>query len=48
MTSRLSIADRDRVRHIALNRPEVHNAFDDALIAAVERVFADPAHAEVA
>ena len=33
MTSRLSIADRDRVRHIALNRPEVHNAFDDALIA---------------
>lgn len=33
MTSRLSIADQDRVRRIALNRPEVHNAFDDALIA---------------
>ena len=33
MTSRLSIADQHRVRRIALNRPEVHNAFDDALIA---------------
>ena len=33
MTSRLSITDQDRVRRIALNRPEVHNAFDDALIA---------------
>ena len=25
--------DRDGVRHLYLNRPEVHNAFDDALIA---------------
>jgi methylglutaconyl-CoA hydratase len=33
MTSRITIADQDRVRRIALNRPEVHNAFDDALIA---------------
>lgn len=33
MTSRISITDQDRVRRIALNRPEVHNAFDDALIA---------------
>ncbi len=33
MTSRLSITHHDRVRRIALNRPEVHNAFDDALIA---------------
>lgn len=33
MTSRLSIADQHRVRRIALNRPEVHNAFDDVLIA---------------
>jgi methylglutaconyl-CoA hydratase len=33
MTSRITIADQERVRCIALNRPEVHNAFDDALIA---------------
>lgn len=33
MSSRIEISDRDGVRQITLNRPEVHNAFDDALIA---------------
>ncbi|MGN6228412.1 MAG: enoyl-CoA hydratase-related protein [Dyella sp.] len=41
MTSRLSIADQDRVRRIALNRPEVHNAFDDALIAELTAAIED-------
>ncbi|WP_049622139.1 enoyl-CoA hydratase-related protein [Frateuria defendens] len=29
----VEVADRDRVRVLTLNRPEVHNAFDDTLIA---------------
>jgi methylglutaconyl-CoA hydratase len=33
MTSTLHIVEKDRVAHIALNRPDVHNAFDDRLIA---------------
>ena len=41
MTSRLSIADQHRVRRIALNRPEVHNAFDDALIAELTAAIED-------
>ncbi|MCX7513463.1 enoyl-CoA hydratase/isomerase family protein [Frateuria sp. STR12] len=31
--SAILVTDRGAVRQIALNRPEVHNAFDDALIA---------------
>jgi methylglutaconyl-CoA hydratase len=33
MTSSIQITDHAGVRRIALNRPQVHNAFDDALIA---------------
>jgi methylglutaconyl-CoA hydratase len=33
MTDLLDITIERRVAHIALNRPQVHNAFDDALIA---------------
>lgn len=33
MSSRIEISDRDGVRQITLNRPDVHNAFDDTLIA---------------
>jgi methylglutaconyl-CoA hydratase len=47
MTSTLQIVEADRVARIALNRPDVHNAFDDVVIAeltaALERVDADPA-----
>ena len=32
MPNHLQLADRDGARHIRLNRPEVHNAFDEALI----------------
>lgn len=46
MTSRLSITDQDRVRRIALNRPEVHNAFDDALIAELTTAIDDAGHDE--
>ena len=45
MTSRLSITDQDRVRRIALNRPEVHNAFDDALIAELTAAIDDAGRA---
>jgi methylglutaconyl-CoA hydratase len=45
--SALQIAEQNRVARIALNRPDIHNAFDDALIgeltSALERVDADPA-----
>ena len=45
--STILCADRDGVRHLQLNRPEVHNAFDDHLIAeltaAVRSAGADPA-----
>lgn len=44
--STILCADRDGVRHLQLNRPEVHNAFDDHLIAeltaAVRSAGADP------
>jgi len=47
MTSTLQIVEADRVARIALNRPDIHNAFDDVLIAeltaALERVEAEPA-----
>lgn len=33
MASSIQIADHGGVRRIALNRPQVHNAFDDSLIA---------------
>jgi methylglutaconyl-CoA hydratase len=33
MASSIQIADHGSVRRIALNRPQVHNAFDDGLIA---------------
>ena len=46
MTSRLSITDQDRVRRIALNRPEVHNAFDDALIAELTAAIDDASRDE--
>jgi methylglutaconyl-CoA hydratase len=43
----LITVDRRGVARVTLNRPEVHNAFDDALIAALiaafERLAADPA-----
>ncbi|HEY2396627.1 MAG TPA: enoyl-CoA hydratase-related protein [Rudaea sp.] len=47
MTSTLQIVEADRVARIALNRPDIHNAFDELLIAeltaVLERVDADPA-----
>ncbi|HEY2624121.1 MAG TPA: enoyl-CoA hydratase-related protein, partial [Dyella sp.] len=47
MTANLQIADQAGVRRITLNRPQVHNAFDDGLIAeltaALETAGADPA-----
>ncbi len=47
MTSTLQIVEAERVARIALNRPDIHNAFDDVLIAeltaSLERVDADPA-----
>jgi methylglutaconyl-CoA hydratase len=43
----VQIADHDAVRRITLNRPELHNAFDDRLIAeltaAIEAAGSDPA-----
>src|ERR1700741_2362272 len=33
MTSAVQIADHSGIRELRLNRPEVHNAFDDRLIA---------------
>ena len=33
MTSSVQIADHAGIRELRLNRPEVHNAFDDRLIA---------------
>lgn len=47
MTSTLQIVEANRVARIALNRPDIHNAFDDVMIAeltaALERLDADPA-----
>jgi methylglutaconyl-CoA hydratase len=47
MSGSLLIETRDRVRFITLNRPERHNAFDDALIAeltaAIRSASTDPA-----
>jgi len=47
MTSTLQIAEANRVARIALDRPDIHNAFDDVMIteltAALERADADPA-----
>lgn len=37
----LQIATEDGVRLLTLDRPEVHNAFDDALIAALTAAYAD-------
>ena len=45
MTESLLITDRNGIREINLNRPSVHNAFDDRLIAdltsAIEATNAD-------
>jgi len=47
MTSTLQIVEANRVARIALDRPDIHNAFDDVMIAeltaALERADADPA-----
>src|SRR6185437_8385630 len=47
MSSSVQITDRAGVRTLAMHRPEVHNAFDDALIAelgtAIEAAGHDPA-----
>ncbi|HTV83791.1 MAG TPA: enoyl-CoA hydratase-related protein [Dyella sp.] len=47
MTCAVQIADHSGIRELRLNRPEVHNAFDDRLIAdltaALEAAAADPA-----
>ena len=47
MTASIQIADQAGVRRITLNRPQVHNAFDDGLIAeltaALASAGADPA-----
>ena len=47
MTSSMQITDRAGTRTLAIHRPEVHNAFDDALIAelaaAVDEAGRDPA-----
>ncbi|WP_266181283.1 enoyl-CoA hydratase-related protein [Dyella humicola] len=47
MTASIQIADQAGVRRITLNRPQVHNAFDDALIAELAAALAsageDPA-----
>ena len=40
MTASLDIAINERVARIALNRPQVHNAFDDALIADLTQALA--------
>lgn len=42
--SAILVTDRGAVRQIALNRPEVHNAFDDALIAELTAVLVDAGH----
>lgn len=39
--SAILATDRGAVRQIALNRPEVHNAFDDALIAELTRALVE-------
>jgi methylglutaconyl-CoA hydratase len=47
MTSSLQITNANRIARITLNRPDVHNAFDDALIGelteALDRIDLDPA-----
>ncbi|RDS85615.1 enoyl-CoA hydratase-related protein [Dyella psychrodurans] len=47
MTSAVQIADHNGIRELRLNRPEVHNAFDDRLIAdlteALKSAGSDPA-----
>ena len=35
----LEIAKRDGVARVTLNRPELRNAFDDALIASLKKAF---------
>jgi methylglutaconyl-CoA hydratase len=42
--SAILVTDRGAVRYIALNRPEVHNAFDDALIAELTTALIDAGH----
>jgi methylglutaconyl-CoA hydratase len=44
--SAILVTDRCAVRQIALNRPDVHNAFDDALIAELTGALADAGHDE--
>ena len=43
MSAAILINDQAAVRHIQLNRPEVHNAFDDALIAQLTAALQDAA-----
>jgi methylglutaconyl-CoA hydratase len=45
MTRALRIETRDHVRFLTLDRPERHNAFDDALIAELTEAFEDCADA---
>lgn len=42
--SAILVTDRGAVRQIALNRPQVHNAFDDGLIAELTDAVADAGH----
>ena len=44
MTDTLLIDTLDGVRHLTLNRPEVHNVFDDALIAVLTRAYEEAGH----
>jgi methylglutaconyl-CoA hydratase len=41
MTSSLTVEKKDRVARVTLNRPEVRNAFDEALIASLSAAFAE-------
>ena len=41
LMSAILVTDRGTVRHIALNRPDVHNAFDDGLIAELTTALVD-------
>ena len=40
-STRLLLERRDSVAHVTLNRPEVHNAFDDLLIQELRVCFED-------
>jgi len=44
MTSSIQIADHGGVRRITLNRPQVHNAFDDGLIAELTAALEQAGH----